>query len=153
MFFLYRPVLYFFLHKDMEYAIQPPGVDGTASDHSPWVMESCRNCIENAALIVQLCRPAPTDAFHEATHYWLEFQLLFAAYLVLLQVRTHALLEPYLRAVGDVERLMDGVEEVFNANINKGPLIRESLAVLVTARRNFDTTSPGRLVTRESIQE
>lgn len=123
----------------MEYAIHPPEADGGAADHSPWVLESCRDCIESLGLIILICS-SRRDA--GASRYWPEYQLLFACYLVLLQVRTQPMLEPYLRVIGNVERQLDSVEEMFRENIHKGPLIRESLSLLMTSRGNFDAVSP-----------
>lgn len=127
----------------MEYSIHPPGADGAASDHSPWVLESCRDCIESVALIIQLCKLQPGSHAYSAPQYWPEYQLLFASYLVLLQVKTHVSLKPYLRALGDTETLLDEVEEVFHVNKYKGPLLERSLTLLAAARRNLPSLSPG----------
>uniref|UniRef100_A0A0B7KEA6 Transcription factor domain-containing protein n=1 Tax=Bionectria ochroleuca TaxID=29856 RepID=A0A0B7KEA6_BIOOC len=140
-FFLHRPVLYFFLHKDMEDAIQPPPAEGAASDHSPWVWESCRDCIESAVLIIQICQRQGTENPYDTLQYWPEYQLLFASYLILLQVRTRPSLEPYLRILGSIDRLLDMVEEVFRTKTYQEPVIQKSLLLLVDARHNLDQSS------------
>lgn len=129
----------------MEYAIQPPGEDGGAADHSPWVLESCRDCIESVALIVQLCHSRQDGQAAFAPRYWPEYQLFFASYLILVQVRIYPSLEPFLRIVGDVDVLLNMIEDEFRANVRRSPVLEESLNLLITARRNLDATSPSNM--------
>jgi hypothetical protein len=125
----------------MEDAIQPPPAEGAASDHSPWVWESCRDCIESAVLIIQICQRQGTENPYDTLQYWPEYQLLFASYLILLQVRTRPSLEPYLRILGSIDRLLDMVEEVFRTKTYQEPVIQKSLLLLVDARHNLDQSS------------
>lgn len=125
----------------MEDAIQPPLAEGAASDHSPWVWESCRDCIESAVLIIQICQRRGPENSYNTLQYWPEYQLLFASYLILLQVRTRPSLEPYLRILGNIDTLLDMVEEIFRTKTYQEALIQKSLLLLVDARHNLDQSS------------
>lgn len=142
LFFLYRPVLYFFLHRDMEYSIQPPNSDGAASDHDPWVLESCRDCIESAALIVQFCGSGFANNLKKSARSWCEYQLLFAAFLVILQTKGQEVFEPVFRIVGHAERLLDRVEGTFELASMESAILQQSLGVLRSVRQGFDASSP-----------
>jgi hypothetical protein len=126
----------------MEYSIQSPNETGAASDHQPWVMESCRDCIESAALIILLCTTLSDD--HADTHHrmWFEYQLLFASHLTILQARSLALFTPIFRNIGDVEALLDRVEAIFRSPHIASRKVQQSLAVLQNTRQNFEAMSP-----------
>ncbi|CAK7228850.1 hypothetical protein SBRCBS47491_007049 [Sporothrix bragantina] len=150
-FLLHRPVLYFFLHKDLEYTVRPPdNVRTLHVDREPWVLESCRDCIESAALLIHLwCTPSfertaekwkPVEDTYGA---WCGLQMLFAAYLILLQVRSVPSLQPVFRNIGDMDTLLDKVERVFASHpVRSSMALDKSLAILQDERRNFETSSP-----------
>ncbi|OAA63379.1 Zn(2)-C6 fungal-type DNA-binding domain protein [Niveomyces insectorum RCEF 264] len=152
-FLLHRPVLYFFLHKDLEYTVRPPGNTRTLHvDREPWVLESCRDCIESAALIIRLSCLSAADngqdgrynaAVENTYQSWCGLQMLFAAYLLLLQVRSVPSLVPVFRNIGDIDTLLDLVEHAFARGYPVRSLVLEkSLAILRDERRNFDVASP-----------
>jgi hypothetical protein len=105
-------------------------------------MESCRDCIESAALIILLCTTLSDD--HAETHHrlWFEYQLLFASYLTILQARSLAVFMPIFRNVGDVETLLNRVEAIFRLPHIASHKLQQSLAVLQNTRQNFDAMSP-----------
>ncbi|KAH8897607.1 hypothetical protein GQ53DRAFT_817898 [Thozetella sp. PMI_491] len=142
-FLLNRPVLYFYLHKDMEYIVRPPDMQAALSDREPWILESCRDCIESAALIITICWVSSQDAAGRSYRSWLDYQLLFAAYLVLLQVKSVASLAPIFRTLGDIEGMLDSVESMFDASPTASCQIQRSLAILRNERHNFEISSPG----------
>ncbi|CAK7204281.1 hypothetical protein SEUCBS139899_007036 [Sporothrix eucalyptigena] len=152
-FLLHRPVLYFFLHKDLEYTVRPPeNVRTLHVDREPWVLESCRDCIESAALLIHLScltdqERAPTKdestTVEDTYGSWCGLQVLFAAYLILLQVRSVPSLQPIFRNIGDMDALLDKVERAFARHPVRSSLILDkSLAILQDERRNFEAASP-----------
>ena len=154
-FLLHRPVLYFFLHKDLEYTVRPPeNVRTLHVDREPWVLESCRDCIESAALLIHLSCLTPEERGTSAGNEdgwcvedvygsWCGLQMLFAAYLILLQVRSVPSLMPVFRNIGDMDALLDKVERAFATHPVRGSLVLDkSLAILQDERRNFEAASP-----------
>ncbi|CAH0056911.1 unnamed protein product [Clonostachys solani] len=107
--------------------------------------EDLRMWYQSLPMERQFPRDIMTFTVHGASfqldNYWPEYQLLFASYLILLQVRTRTSLEPYLRILGDMDRLLDMVEEVFRTKTYQEPLIQKSLVLLVDARHNLDNSS------------
>lgn len=140
-FLIHRPVLYFFLHKDMEYTIQPPNTDGGHLDLVPWVLESCRDCIESAALYIDICYTGPV---RNGWHYrnWCDYQLLFAAYFVILQAKALEVFEPIFRNVKDAETLLDQVEEMHDPHFSEALILMRNQTTLKRVRREFDAASP-----------
>lgn len=143
-FLLHRPVLYFFLHKDMEYSVRPPDVRTINSDREPWVLESCRDCIESAALLVYFsCISTESGSPVEKLYNnWCGTQMLFASYLVLLQVRSVTSLIPIFRNIGDLDDLLDRVERIFETLPVESVKAERSLSILRNERHNFDVSSP-----------
>ncbi|KAL1896368.1 hypothetical protein Sste5346_004753 [Sporothrix stenoceras] len=154
-FLLHRPVLYFFLHKDLEYTVRPPeNVRTLHVDREPWVLESCRDCIESAALLIHLSCLTPEERGTSAGNEdgscvedifgsWCNLQMLFAAYLILLQVRSVPSLMPVFRNIGDMDALLDKVERAFTTHpIHKSLVLDKTLAILQDERRNFEAASP-----------
>ncbi|ERS98238.1 hypothetical protein HMPREF1624_05021 [Sporothrix schenckii ATCC 58251] len=153
-FLLHRPVLYYFLHNDLENTTRPPGHHALHVDPEPWVLESCRDCIESAALLVHLSFPTPEErgtfpgtggglCVEDVFGSWCGLQMLFAAYLILLQVRAVPSLRPVFRNVGDADALLDKVERAFATHPVHGSLVLDtSLAILQDERRNFAAASP-----------
>lgn len=127
----------------MEYSVRPPNTTIAGSDHGPWVLESCRDCIESAALIIQFCCIDPASRAEEAYRNWCQFQLLFASYLVILQVKSLPSLGPIFRTIGEPEKLLDLVESVFENTRITSTKLQWSLEILRNARHNFETSSPG----------
>jgi len=142
-FLIHRPVLYFFLHRDMEYSVRPPDNRDLRSGREPWILESCRDCIESTALLIHFSR-VPGGESSSISTSWGEVQALFAAYLVLLQARSAGTaLRPIFRSVGDPDELLDWVERTFEAMPLRSLGVSRSLAVLRDERRNFEVASPG----------
>ena len=141
---MHRPVLYFFLHKDMEYTVRPPDVRTLHSDREPWVLESCRDCIESAALIIYFsCIPAESGSLVESSYQnWCGTQMLFATYLVLLQVRAVTSLIPVFRNIGDLDGLLDRVESILERTPVESLKVERSLHILRNERHNFEVSSP-----------
>ncbi|KIH87417.1 hypothetical protein SPBR_04705 [Sporothrix brasiliensis 5110] len=154
-FLLHRPVLYYFLHNDLENAARPPGhVRALHVDREPWVLESCRDCIESAALLIHLSFPTPEErgtsagtggglCVEDVFGSWCGLQMLFAAYLILLQVRVVPSLRPVFRNVGDADALLDKVERAFATHpVRRSLVLDTSLAILQDERRNFAAATP-----------
>ncbi|EQB54049.1 hypothetical protein CGLO_06159 [Colletotrichum gloeosporioides Cg-14] len=144
-FLLHRPVLYFFLHKDMEYTVRPPDTQALRSDQAPWILESCRDCIEGATLFVHfscISMDSQSSKMERSYRSWCDIQLLFAAYLVLVQVKSVPALVPIFRVLGDVENLLDQAERMFELFPVDSLKIRKSLEVLRSQRQNLDAASP-----------
>ncbi|KAH7139851.1 hypothetical protein B0J13DRAFT_68285 [Dactylonectria estremocensis] len=144
-FLLHRPVLYFFLHKDMEYTVRPPDNRNLHSNQEPWILESCRDCIENAALIIHFTYGLWESGHNERLpyHNWIDLQLLFAAYLVLLQVKSVTSLFPIFRNIGDLEELLNRVEQMLEDSPVKSLKNDMNLAILRNERQNFNiATTP-----------
>lgn len=139
-FLLHRPVLYFFLHKDMEYTVRPPDNGTIQSDQEPWILESCRDCIESAALMIHFAHRSfdPRLPYHN----WIEIQLLVAAHLILLQVKSVTSLFPIFRNMGDFDELLDRVERMLEASPVQSLKVQMSLAIMRNERQNFDVGSP-----------
>ena len=74
---------------------------------------------------------------------WFHVQLLFASYLVLLQIRGIPALEQVARRVAEVDDLLDATERMFENLPFVSVQIRTSLEILRNLRRNFEITSPG----------
>ncbi|KAH7129233.1 hypothetical protein EDB81DRAFT_808912 [Dactylonectria macrodidyma] len=144
-FLLHRPVLYFFLHKDMEYTVRPPDNRNLHSNQEPWILESCRDCIENAALIIHFTYGLWESGNTERLpyHNWIDIQLLFAAHLVLLQVKSVTSLFPIFRNIGNLDELLNRAELMLEASPVKSLKIDMSLAILRNERQNFNiATTP-----------
>lgn len=139
-FLLHRPVLYFYLHRDMEYTVRPPNHRALHSDREPWILESCRSCIDSAALIIRFSHYSTgmgetTSISHQS---WTDVQMLFASYLVLLQVKPITSLVPILRNIGNPDDLLDKVENMFEDLSVQSLKIDTSLAILRNERHNFN---------------
>jgi hypothetical protein len=126
----------------MEYAVRPPDQEATQSDREPWVLESCRNCIESAALMAHLSAGNPGDIALPIS--WLEAEMLFAAHLVILQAKSFEGLAPVFDTVGDAEILLDLIEATFETGARRSSKIRRGLEILRNVRQNLpNITSPG----------
>ncbi|KAL1864271.1 hypothetical protein VTK73DRAFT_6002 [Phialemonium thermophilum] len=143
-FLLHRPVLYFFLHKEMEYTVRPPDGRTLRSDGEPWILESCRDCIESAALIIYFSyiSAEPVHVIRGSWRSWFHSQLLFAVYLILLQARVVPSLGPVLRNIGDVDGLLDRVEALLELSPIRSLKEGKSLEILRNERDNFGVSSP-----------
>ncbi|CAK7233479.1 hypothetical protein SCUCBS95973_008608 [Sporothrix curviconia] len=159
-FLLHRPVLYFFLHKDLEYTVRPPeNLHTLHIDSEPWVLNSCSDCIESAAMLIYFaCARPPQQSsifwrpVEDSYGPWCSLQMLFAAYLILLQVRSVPSLEPIFSSVGDSDVLLDMVEHAFATHPMGGAalvlemdtpaVLDQSLMILKNERRNFEAASP-----------
>lgn len=139
MFFLHRPVLYFFLHKDMEYKARPPDNQAMQSDQQSWILESCRKCIENAALIIHFLHQSSTQDC--APHSWVDLQLMMGAYLVLVQAKTTQAFLPIYRSVGDPEALLNFVEHALEASTFRSRKVYRTLEILRDERRSFEAST------------
>lgn len=128
----------------MEYTVRPPDVRTLHSDREPWVLESCRDCIESAALIIYFfCIPCESDISVDLLYKnWCGIQALFAAYLVLLQVRAVTSLVPVFRNIGDVDGLLDRVEKLLESSAQDSLQVNKSLDILRNERHNFEVSSP-----------
>jgi hypothetical protein len=96
----------------MEYSVRLPNFTEFQSDNVPWVLESCRNCIKSAALIIYTHRMRFESASKvELSYYnWCDTQMLFAAYLVILQLKSNPTLTMVLKDFGEINWLLDTVE-------------------------------------------
>lgn len=98
-------MLYFFLHRDIEYSVRPPPEPPSPEDTEPGVLESARECVLAA---MQMVRYAPQNISGRLS--WCDTQMLFAAYLVVLQARRVTDLNGLFSAMGGAEEVLAGVE-------------------------------------------
>lgn len=128
------------------------------SDHEPWILESCRDCLESAALLIYVSGISLDEPVYHRSgemedvdeHWspertwrsWCDIQLLFAAYLILLQAKSAPALMPVFRNVGEVDGLLDRVERIFESLAVQSVKVEMSLAILRNERHNFDVASP-----------
>ncbi|KAI8238999.1 Hexose transporter HXT13 [Colletotrichum sp. SAR 10_99] len=130
---------------DMEYTVRPPDTQALRSDQAPWILESCRDCIEGATLFVHfscISMDSQSSKMERSYRSWCDIQLLFAAYLVLVQVKSVPALVPIFRVLGDMENLLDQAERMFELFPIDSLKIRKSLEVLRSQRQNLDAASP-----------
>lgn len=104
-FLLHRPVLYFFLHRDIEYSVRPPPEPHSPADMEPGVLASARECVRAAVQMVWFAR----QNMHGRLS-WCDMQMLFAAYLVILQARGVGDLNGLFLPMGGAEEVLAGVE-------------------------------------------
>ncbi|KAJ0326014.1 hypothetical protein Brms1b_000231 [Colletotrichum noveboracense] len=129
----------------MEYTVRPPDTQALRSDQAPWILESCRDCIEGATLFVHfscISMDSQSSKMERSYRSWCDIQLLFAAYLVLVQVKSVPALVPIFRVLGDMENLLDQAERMFELFPVDSLKIRKSLEVLRSQRQNLDGASP-----------
>lgn len=133
----------------MEYTVRPPDVRTLHSDREPWVLESCRDCIESAALLIYFFYISYELGTSMELLYknWCGIQSLFAAYLVLLQVRAVTSLVPVFRNIGDVDGLLDRVERLLECSSGDSLKVKRSLEILRNERHNFEVSSPATIMT------
>jgi len=116
--------------------VRPPNSQNPQSEREPLVLESCRACIESAALFIRFLDVAPAanrSAAHHTPRFqfgWYNGQILFAAFLVLLQVKSIPMLVPILRSIGDVERLIERVGQMFESDAQTSPMTNRYLEIL-----------------------
>ena len=128
----------------MEFSVRPPDDIASNSSSAPWVLESCRDCIESAVLIILFLRKRLDYATGlESAHFsWFHMQLLFAAYLVILQVKAIPVLEQVARRAAEVDDLLDATESIFQNLPLQSVQVQTSLEILRNERGNFEASSP-----------
>ncbi|KAL1969238.1 hypothetical protein VTN77DRAFT_492 [Rasamsonia byssochlamydoides] len=145
-FILNRPVLYFVLYQDLEHlATTPPGgVSAIAERHlDPWVLASCRDCIESAKLIIlTLAQHRHQMPIPRAGPNWCDVQLLVGSYAVLLSVQTASSFSPPFRDVTEIGELLDMAEDILSGVTATSPGYLRTLEMLTNIRHNFQNSTP-----------
>lgn len=147
-FLLNRTNLYSVLYEDMEHSATSPG-EGisreTVSQHftEPWVIESCRACIESACLLILFQESTTSTPLGSHYHNWCDLQLLTASYTVLLQVQSTLMLAPLSPKYEDIENILDTAETVMHNVTYKSNGIHQTLDILMNIRHNFGIQTPG----------
>ncbi|KAF4629864.1 hypothetical protein G7Y89_g8279 [Cudoniella acicularis] len=138
-FMLHRPVLYMVVYEDMEEVATPTGLH---KDFEPWVLESCRSCTENAALIILSQYAQCKSPNSVPCHSWCELQLLVGSYAVLLQVQSVPGLAPMFRDLGEIDSLLDAAEVVLSSVPFNSLSTSRTLEVLTNVRHNMTLQTP-----------
>lgn len=108
----------------------------------PWVFESCRNCLENAGLIILSQHAYSLSPGPNPYHSWCDLQLLVASYAVLLQMQTVPALAPVFGDIREIDRLLDAAEAVLSHVPFMSRSTEQTLEVLRNIRHNFSIGTP-----------
>ncbi|KAF5529810.1 C6 zinc finger domain-containing protein [Fusarium mexicanum] len=140
-FLLNRPVLYFYLHEELEYNIRPLDPATVNSNNGLWVHESCKNCIEAATLIIHVHKMDAelSTTTEKAFVSWCDIQMLFAVYMVVLQLKTASPQRRGFKDAGEIESLLDTVMHVMERAPFTSANIERSLVIMKQERQGFSS--------------
>ncbi|KAE8151356.1 hypothetical protein BDV25DRAFT_95835 [Aspergillus avenaceus] len=151
-FILNRPVLYSVLYQDLEELASAPE-EGNTETHrqpEPGVLTMCRDCIENAKLIVltifdclhHLVRPNEENADTMCYPTWCDFQLLMGSYALLLSVQTAPTAPTLFEGNTEIGGILDMAETAMHSMRSLSPSYSSCLDMLLNVRQNYQVSTP-----------